>query len=133
MNNMKKIKLVVLIFLACLLIQNTFAQKGKINDAQLSLQDGKVMDAKKSIDAALLDSNVQKITKAWNTKGDVYRTIYEGKIFYPQNPNCLFEAKEAYLVMRPKDANKPGKVRVYLDDKLVSETDSCGILYSCAC
>lgn len=94
---MKKLTLIVLVLGACLITQNTYAQKGKITDAQLSLQDGKIMDAKKSIDAALLDSNVQKMSKAWNTKGDVYKSIYESKIYYATNPNCLFEAKEAYM------------------------------------
>lgn len=97
MNKMKNFKITVLILGAMFMIQNSFAQKGKITDAQLSLQEGKLMDAKKSIDAAFLDSNVMKMVKAWNTKGDVYKTIYEGKIFYPQNPNCLFDAKDAYM------------------------------------
>lgn len=96
-NNMKNLRLMLLMMGALFLIQNTFAQKGKITDAQLSLQDGKIMDAKKSIDAALTDADVQKRVDAWNTKGDVYRQIYESKIFYMQNPNCLFEAKDAYL------------------------------------
>ncbi len=96
-NNMKNLKLLVLILGSLFMIQNTFAQKGKITSAQLNLQDGKVMDAKKDIDAALLDSSIQKRVDAWNTKGDVYKQIYESKIFYPQNPNCLFDAKDAYL------------------------------------
>lgn len=94
---MNKFKFIVLFLTVILLSQNIYAQKGKITDAQLSLQDGKVLDAKKSIDAALLNEDVQKMPKAWNTKGDVYRTIYESKIFYATNPNCLFEAKEAYM------------------------------------
>ena len=81
-------KNLILIFVACLSIQTTFAQKGKITSAQLNLQDGKVMDAKKDIDAALQDAEVQKMVKAWNTKGDVYKQIYESKIFYAQNPTC---------------------------------------------
>lgn len=94
---MKNLKLLVLILGSLFMIQNTFAQKGKITSAQLNLQDGKVMDAKKDIDAALLDSSIQKRVDAWNTKGDVYKQIYESKIFYAQNPNCLFDAKDAYL------------------------------------
>lgn len=109
---MKKITLLVLVLGACLLTQNTFAQKGKITDAQLSMQDGKIMDAKKSIDAALLDSEVQKMSKAWNTKGDVYRSIYESKIFYATNPNCLFDAKDAYLKAYNLESN-PKKQKDY--------------------
>lgn len=37
-----------------------------------------------------------------------------------------FDAKEVYLVMRPKDGSKPGKVKVYLDDKLVSDSGVAG-------
>lgn len=37
-----------------------------------------------------------------------------------------FESKEVYLVMRPRDGVTPGKVKVYLDDGLVSETGSAG-------
>ncbi|MEZ5054612.1 MAG: tetratricopeptide repeat protein [Chitinophagales bacterium] len=78
-------------------MQNAIAQKGKIVDAQLSLQAGKIMEAKKSIDEALSDAEIQKRVDAWTTKGDVYKQIYEGKLFYAQNPNCLFDAKDAYL------------------------------------
>ena len=37
-----------------------------------------------------------------------------------------FESKEVYLVMRPRDGITPGKVKIYLDDKLVSETGAAG-------
>lgn len=37
-----------------------------------------------------------------------------------------FESKEVFLVMRPRDGVTPGKVRVYLDDKLVTETGFAG-------
>ena len=37
-----------------------------------------------------------------------------------------FESKEVFLVMRPRDGVTPGKVRIYLDDKLVSETGAAG-------
>lgn len=37
-----------------------------------------------------------------------------------------FSAKEVYLVMRPRDGKTPGKVRVYLDDKLVSDIGVAG-------
>lgn len=74
-----------------------FAQKAKISSAQMYLNDGKVMDAKKEIDAALQSPEIQTRVDAWATKGDVYRNIYEVKIFYPQNPTALFDAKDAYF------------------------------------
>jgi tetratricopeptide (TPR) repeat protein len=32
-----------------------------------------------------------------HTKGDVYKQIYETKLYYTQNPNCLFDSKDAYM------------------------------------
>lgn len=93
---MKKSTFIILLS-ALFFVQNMYAQKGKITDAQLSLQAGKPLDAKKSIDEALQNEEIQKRADAWNTKGDVYKTIYEGKIFAAQIPNGLFDAKEAYL------------------------------------
>lgn len=37
-----------------------------------------------------------------------------------------FDAQQVYLVMRPKNGATPGKVKIYLDDKAVSETGSAG-------
>jgi tetratricopeptide (TPR) repeat protein len=96
-NNMKNLKLLVLMIGGLFMTQYTFAQKGKITSAQLNLQDGKVLDAKKDIDAALMDAEIQKRVDAWTTKGDVYKQIYETKLFYTQNPNCLFDSKDAYM------------------------------------
>lgn len=94
---MRNFKSIILILGTLFMIQNTFAQKGKITSAQLNLQEGKVMEAKKDIDIALADPEIQKRVDAWNTKGDVYKQIYETKLYYAQNPNCLFESKDAYL------------------------------------
>ncbi|MDB5228548.1 MAG: Tetratricopeptide 1 repeat-containing protein [Bacteroidota bacterium] len=109
----KKIIAIVLITFNLLLFTNNVqAQKGKITSAQLSLQDGKVMDAKRDIDAALQDPDVQKMVKAWNTKGDVYKSIYETKLFYAQNPSSLFEAKDAYMKAYELETN-PKKQKDY--------------------
>lgn len=108
---MKTIHLTIAFIGALLMMQPTFAQKGKIVDAQLSMQAGKILDAKKSIDEALADAEIQKRVDAWSTKGDVYKQIYEGKLYYAQNPNCLFDAKDAYfksyeLELNPKKQKK---------------------------
>ncbi len=108
---MKSIKLTLAFLSILFFMQNAIAQKGKIVDAQLSLQAGKIMEAKKSIDEALSDAEIQKRVDAWTTKGDVYKQIYEGKLFYAQNPNCLFDAKDAYvkayeLELNPKKQKK---------------------------
>lgn len=94
---MKKITWIALSISALSFSQIAYAQKAKISSAQISLQDGKVMDAKKDIDAALQDVEIQKRVDAWTTKGEVYKDIYETKIYYALNPNCLFEAKDAYI------------------------------------
>ncbi|HRB20046.1 MAG TPA: hypothetical protein PKZ14_08180, partial [Chitinophagales bacterium] len=78
---MKTIHLTIAFIGALLMMQPTFAQKGKIVDAQLSMQAGKILDAKKSIDEALADAEIQKRVDAWSTKGDVYKQIYEGKLY----------------------------------------------------
>lgn len=96
-NNMNTLKLIVLLVSIALYTQSAFAQKGKITSAQLSLQDGKVLDAKKDIDLALANEEIQKRVDAWTTKGEVYTQIYVTKLYYAQNPNCLFDAKAAYL------------------------------------
>ena len=57
---MKNLKLLVLMIGGLFMTQHTFAQKGKITSAQLNLQDGRVMEAKKDIDAALMDAEIQK-------------------------------------------------------------------------
>jgi tetratricopeptide (TPR) repeat protein len=92
----KNVKWIVLL-LGSMFVMQVYAQKGKITSAQLSLQDGKVMDAKRDIDAALQDPDIQKMVKAWNTKGDVYKNIYESKVYYAQNPATLFDSKDAYM------------------------------------
>ncbi len=107
MNNFKSM---ILILGALFMIQNSYGQKGKISTAQLSLEEGKVMEAKKDIDAALMDLDVQKMVKAWNTKGNVYKQIYESKIYYAQNPNCLFESKDAYMKAYELETN-PKKLK----------------------
>ncbi|MFN8267019.1 MAG: hypothetical protein U0T31_03360 [Chitinophagales bacterium] len=102
---MKKTTWIVLSISAMSFTQITYAQKAKISSAQISLQDGKVMDAKKEIDAALQDPDVQKRVDAWTTKGDVYKDIYETKIYYALNPTCLFEAKDAYMKASDLETN----------------------------
>ncbi|MBI2594068.1 cytochrome c biogenesis protein DipZ [Candidatus Daviesbacteria bacterium] len=51
-----------------------------------------------------------------------YSNPKKGSILY-----LNFDAKEVFLVMRPKNPNTTSKVEIYLDGKPVSETDSAGI------
>jgi hypothetical protein len=80
-NNMKNLKLLVLMIGGLFMTQHTFAQKGKITSAQLNLQDGRVMEAKKDIDAALMDAEIQKRVDAWTQK-----VMYTNRFM---NLNCI--------------------------------------------
>lgn len=122
---MKNVKILFTLFSALFLFQNSFAQKGKITSAQMFMQEGKVMDAKREIDAALQNPEIQTMVKAWFTKGDVYKGIYETTIFYAQNPNCLFEAKDAYLKAYELETNAKKK-----DDVSTPLTMVAGFLFN---
>lgn len=117
---MKKIQWIFLSLSIVCFTQVVFAQKAKISYAQASLENGKVMDAKKYIDAALQDSAVQQRTDAWKTKGDVYKNIFETQIFYALYPNCLFEARDAYLKALELETN-PKKQKNYVEPLNVVE------------
>ncbi len=108
---MKSIKSMLLLCVLAVAL-NGYAQKGKVNSAEISLSEGKVLDAKKDIDAALTDAETQTSVKAWRVKGDVYKDIYETKLYYPQNPNCLFDAKDAYIKALGLETN-PKKQKDY--------------------
>lgn len=108
---MKSIKSMLLLCVLAVAL-NGYAQKGKVNSAEMSLSEGKVLDAKKDIDAALTDAETQNSVKAWRVKGDVYKDIYETKLYYPQNPNCLFDAKDAYIKALGLETN-PKKQKDY--------------------
>jgi tetratricopeptide (TPR) repeat protein len=104
---MKKINLILLMLL--LVSVTTFAQKGKVNSAQFALTEGKIQEAKKNIDEALTDAETQQTVKAWQLKGDIYKSIYEGKIFFTQTPTALEDAKAAYLKAYELETNPKKK------------------------
>ncbi len=108
---MKSIKSMLLLCVLAVAL-NGYAQKGKVNSAEISLSEGKVLDAKKDIDAALTDAETQTSVKAWRVKGDVYKNIYETNVYYAQNPNCLFDAKDAYIKALGLETN-PKKQKDY--------------------
>lgn len=56
----------------------------------------------------------------WNVMEEYSNAKQGSKLF------LNFNAKEVYLVMRPKNDDLPAQVKVYLDDKPVSETGSAG-------
>jgi tetratricopeptide (TPR) repeat protein len=106
-------KLVTLAMLSFVVLLPTMAQKGKMNSALVNLQNGDVAKAKENIDEALQDQEVQILSKAWMTKGDIYKAIYETKIGYDQTPTALFEAKAAYYKAFEVEENpkKKGSVK----------------------
>ncbi|MCB0508390.1 MAG: tetratricopeptide repeat protein [Chitinophagales bacterium] len=110
---MRNFKFLLALLSISFLMHPTFAQKVKITSAQISLQEGKTLDAKKEIDEALASPEIQQRSDAWQTKGDVYKAIYEGKVFYAQNPNCLFDAKDAYLKAAELELNPKKQKKIY--------------------
>lgn len=104
---MKKIALSL--FTALLLTTLLFAQKGKVSTAAIQLQNGELMKAKESIDQAFSDPEVQIMSKAWMTKADIYKSIYETNIYFAQVPDALFVAKEAYEKAYEYDLVEKGK------------------------
>jgi tetratricopeptide (TPR) repeat protein len=127
MNNMKKINLLAMLF--CMISATVFAQKSKVNAAIFSLEEGKLTEAKQQIDEALKDAETQATAKAWQTKGDIYKGLYENITLFPQNPNALFEAKDAYmkayeLETNPKKKNEVGKPLTTLTDFFKNEAVS---------
>lgn len=94
-NNMKQNNFFLLMLI--LFTATVFAQKGKVNNAQFALSEGKLTEAKTYIDEALTDAETQQSVKAWQLKGDIYKAIYESKVLFVQVPNALEEAKLAYL------------------------------------
>lgn len=93
----------------------SMAQKGKVTSAMVNLQAGDVLKAKENIDEATVNEESKIMAKTWLYRGDVYSRIYEAKVFFPQNPEALFIAKDAYfkafeLELNPKkkDDVQPG-------------------------
>lgn len=95
LNKMKKISFLLITF--GVFTGSIFAQKVKVNAALFSLQEGKAVEAKQQIDEALQDPEAQAMAKSWMVKGDINKNIYETKVYFAQFPNCLFEARDAYM------------------------------------
>jgi len=106
-------KLFTIGVLAALTMAPVMAQKGKVATAQINLQSGELAKAKENIDVAFGNEEVQALPKAWITKGDIYKGIYEQreahKDIWAANPNALTTAKEAYLKAFEIEANPKKK------------------------
>jgi tetratricopeptide (TPR) repeat protein len=110
----------IVFILSCVLLANVaWAQKGKVNAAQYALSEGKTNEAKQAIDEALTDAETQQNAKAWQLKGDIYKNIYEGKVFFTQTPNALEDAKAAYLKAYDLEINPKKKGVVAPDLELL--------------
>jgi tetratricopeptide (TPR) repeat protein len=98
---MKKLLLSFLVANA-FFVTPTFAGKGSLFNVKAYLDENKFVDAKKEVELVLQDTEDQKKPKAWAYKGDANKGIYEtqisgARILYAMHPNCLFDAKDAYL------------------------------------
>lgn len=105
---------------ALIMAMPAMAQKGKVNTASYTLTTGDVAKAKEQIDEGIQDEEAKAMAKSWLVKGDIYRSIYEVKPLFEQNPNALAEAKDAYfkafeLEINPKKKKdvKPGLETLY--------------------
>lgn len=111
-------KIVLSLFATLLITTLLFAQKGKVTTASIQLQNGEVMKAKQSIDEAFSDTSVERMTKAWLTKGDIYKNIYETNIYFTQVPDALFVAQEAYKKAYELDQLEKGKKKGEISNHL---------------
>lgn len=110
-------KVFIAVALSFVVAMPIMAQKGKVNSALVNLQNGDVARAKENIDEALQTEEVQIMAKAWMTKGDVYKSIYETKVLFETNPTALIDAKEAYFKAFELEENpkKKGSVKEGLE------------------
>ncbi len=97
---------------------NMHAQKAKVGNATIMLQNGEVLKAKESIDIAMQSDEVKATVRGWEVKGDVYKSIYETKVHFPQNPNALFTADEAYRKAFEIDQLGKGKRKTIISNNL---------------
>ncbi|MCO5248701.1 MAG: hypothetical protein M9887_07130 [Chitinophagales bacterium] len=111
---MKK-KLIALSAVFMLSMSIIFAQKGKVNSAEYSLNNGELAKAKTFIDDAFKDESMNSWSKAWLIKGNVYASIYEQRAIhsdiYSTTPEPLETAKDAFfkaleLEEKPKSKDK---------------------------
>lgn len=102
-------KKIAILFFSVLTVSISLAQKAKLSSAQYAFSENKDNEAKQYIDEALMDAEIQQNPKAWQLKGDIYKKIYDGKIFFTQTPNALEEAKAAYIKAYQLEVNPKKK------------------------
>lgn len=92
---MKKITF-IMILLFCAIV--TYAQKGKVTQAQSFFTSGKLDEAKKLIDEAIVHETCVNFDKAHFLKGQIYQGIFESPLtdYKKLDPNALDVAWEAY-------------------------------------
>jgi tetratricopeptide (TPR) repeat protein len=111
---MKKIALLV-----ALSINIAFAQKLKVGNASIALQNGDIPSAISNIEEAMKNEESLAMPKTWLVRGDIFKNVYETKLYIKDYPNALNIAKESYikafeLETNPKKKNdaKPGMINV---------------------
>lgn len=95
---MKKVFLFALI---SVLVSGSFAQ-GCLNDVWQSIQNKRIMEAKKKIDACMVGN--EEFAKAWLYKGNVYLSVYnqdiqrlqKNKDYVSKTPNAIWVAYESF-------------------------------------
>ncbi len=91
------------------------AQKGKVIAAATALSENQLKEAKTLIIEALKNEEVQKMPKAWVTKGNVFMEIYvlqmEGLLSTPNSLEVADEAFKKAYELDLVDPKKPGKYK----------------------
>jgi tetratricopeptide (TPR) repeat protein len=82
-------------------IANSYAQPNNVVTAYMELQEGKLEDAKKKIDAASEHEKTKGQAKTWYFRGKIYMAIYSdmissGKEYGMKPENVLLEASNSY-------------------------------------
>src|SRR5688572_28664859 len=99
-------KKIVLTLLAGVSMQLAVAQKMELTNAILTFNNGKLDQAKTSIDKASTNDKTIAMSKTWFYKGEIYRSLMESPIYKSKAPadapQIAFEAYDKYLQMDPK-------------------------------
>lgn len=86
----------------------TYAQKGKVTQAISYFTSGKLDEAKKLIDEAIVHESCVDFDKAYFVKGQIYQAIFESplKDYKKLDPNALDVAWDAYQKVIELDVKK---------------------------
>jgi tetratricopeptide (TPR) repeat protein len=99
-------KKVVLTLVAGISMQVAVAQKVELTNAILTFNNGKLDQAKTSIDKASTNEKTMTTPKTWFYKGEIYRSLMENPVYKKSAPadagKIAYEAYDKYMQLEPK-------------------------------